>query len=161
MARAIGSGSHSLNPSKITFHSFSAGSEFGLLQRDMRFASYEAAQTNYQRRPSAIVRREKGFAPGRILLVQLPTQNEFLENIVAFWSLLGPVDGGTKLDLKYRLSFGAPTIAQTRLGRVVNTFVGRDVIDASSMAGQYRFIVDFTGARLEPAESGCTACCDD
>ena len=138
-----------LNPSKITFHNFSAGSEFGLLQRDTRFASYEDAETNYHRRPSAIVRLEQGFEPGRILLVQLPTKNEFLDNVVAFWSLPGPVDGGTKLDLKYRLSFGGPTIAQTKLGRVVNTFVGRDVIDASSMAGQYRFIVDFTGARLD------------
>jgi len=138
-----------LNPSKITFHNFSAGSEFGLLQRDTRFASYEDAETNYHRRPSASVRLEQGFEPGRILLVQLPTKNEFMDNVVAFWSLPGPVDGGTKLDLKYRLSFGGPTIAETRLGRVVNTFVGRDVIDASSMAGQYRFIVDFTGASLD------------
>ena len=63
-----------LNPSKITFHNFSAGSEFGLLQRDTRFASYEDAETNYHRRPSAIVRLEQGFEPGRILLVQLPTR---------------------------------------------------------------------------------------
>ena len=137
------------NPSQITFHNFSAGREFGLLQRDTRFASYEDAETNYHRRPSAMVRLEQGFAPGRILLVQLPTRNEFLDNVVAFWSLPGPVEGGTKLDLKYRLTFGAPTIARTKLGRVVNTFVGRDVIDASSMAGQYRFIVDFTGAGLD------------
>jgi glucans biosynthesis protein len=72
-----------------------------------------------------------------------------MDNIVAFWSLPGAVDGGTKLDLKYRLNFGGPTIAQTKLGQVVNTFVGRDVIDASSMAGEYRFIVDFRGARLD------------
>ena len=138
-----------LNPSKITFHNFSAGREFGLLQRDTRFASYEDAETNYHRRPSATVRLEQGFGPGRILLVQLPTRNEFLDNIVAFWTLPGPVDAGTKLDLKYRLSFGRPTIAQTKLGRVVNTFVGRDVIDATSTAGKYRFIIDFTGARLD------------
>jgi len=138
-----------LNPSKITIHSFSAGSEFGLLQRDRHFASYEDAETNYHRRPSAVVRLEQGFETGRILLVQLPTNNEFMDNIVAFWSPPGPVDGGTKLDLKYRLSFGDPTIAQTKLGQVVNTFVGRDVIDASSMAGRYRFIVDFRGARLD------------
>ena len=138
-----------LNPSKITIHSFSAGSEFGLLQRDRHFASYEDAETNYHRRPSAVVRLEQGFETGRILLVQLPTKNEFMDNIVAFWSLPGAVDGGTMLDLKYRLSFGGPTIAQTKLGQVVNTFVGRDVIDASSMAGQYRFVVDFRGARLD------------
>ncbi len=138
-----------LNPSKITFHNFSAGTEFGLLQRDTRFASYEDAEANYHRRPSAMVRLEQGFEPGRVMLVQLPTRNEFLDNVVAFWSLPGPVAGGTRLDLKYRLTFGGPTIAQTKLGRVVNTFVGRDVIDASSMAGQYRFIIDFTGAGLD------------
>ena len=138
-----------VNPSKITFHNFSAGREFGLLQRDTRFASYEDAETNYHRRPSAMVRLEQGFGPGRVLLVQLPTHNEFLDNIVAFWAPAGPVDGGTKLDLKYRLTFGLPAVAQTKLGRVVNTFVGRDVIDASSRAGQYRFIVDFAGARLD------------
>jgi periplasmic glucans biosynthesis protein len=138
-----------LNPSKITIHSFSAGNEFGLLQRDTRFASYEDAETNYHRRPSAVVGLQQGFETGRILLVQLPTKNEFMDNIVAFWSLPGAVDGGTKLDLKYRLSLGGPTIAQTKLGQVVNTFVGRDVIDATSMAGQYRFVVDFRGARLD------------
>jgi glucans biosynthesis protein len=138
-----------LNPSKITIHSFSAGNEFGLLQRDTRFASYEDAETNYHRRPSAVVGLQQGFETGRILLVQLPTKNEFMDNIVAFWSLPGAVDGGTKLDLQYRLSLGGPTIAQTKLGQVVNTFVGRDVIDATSMAGQYRFVVDFRGARLD------------
>jgi periplasmic glucans biosynthesis protein len=138
-----------LNPSKITIHSFSAGNEFGLLQRDTRFASYEDAETNYHRRPSAVVGLQQGFETGRILLVQLPTKNEFMDNIVAFWSLPGAVDGGTKLDLKYRLSLGGPTITQTKLGQVVNTFVGRDVIDATSMAGQYRFVVDFRGARLD------------
>ena len=138
-----------LNPSKITIHSFSAGDEFGLLQRDTHFASYEDAETNYHRRPSAVVDLQKGFETGRVLLVQLPTSHEFLDNIVAFWSPLGAVDGGTKLDLKYRLSLGTPTIAQTKVGQVVNTFVGRDVIDANSIAGRYRLIVDFKGARLD------------
>lgn len=137
------------NPSQITIHSFSVGNEFGLLQRDTQFTSYEDAETNYHRRPSAVVELGQGFGSGRILLVQLPTNNEFLDNIVAFWSPPGPVDGGTKLELKYRLSFGDPAIAQTKLGRVVHTFVGRDVIDASSTAGHYRFIVDFAGARLD------------
>jgi glucans biosynthesis protein len=138
-----------VNPSKITIHSFPAGNQFGLFQRDTHFASYEDAETNYHRRPSAVVALEQGFETGRVLLVQLPTRNEFLDNIVAFWSPPGPVDGGTRLDLKYRLTFGDPAIAQTRLGQVVNTFVGRDVIDASSKAGRLRFIIDFRGARLD------------
>ena len=136
-----------LNPPKITTHRFTGGT-FGLLQRDRHFGSYEDAEANYHRRPSAMVELKQGFERGRIVLVQLPTNNEFLDNIVAFWSPLSAIDGGTKLDLRYRLSFGGSTIAQTKLGQVVNTFVGRDVIDASSLAGQYRFIVDFGGAHF-------------
>jgi len=94
---------------------------------------------------------------GRVLLVQLPTQNEFLDNIVAMWSPEGAVGAGTRLDVKYRLSFGAPVIAQTALGQVVNTFVGRDIIDATSKAGQHRFIVDFAGLRFVPGQTTASA----
>jgi glucans biosynthesis protein len=133
-----------LNPSRITIQS-RPGRTFALMQRDTNFRSYEDAETNYHRRPSALVTLDQGFERGRILLVQIPTRNEFMDNIVAFWSPLGAIDGGKRLDLKYRLSFGAPGIAQTKLGQVVNTFVGRDVVDATSMSDQYRFIVDFKG----------------
>jgi glucans biosynthesis protein len=137
-----------LNPSRITIHGF-PGRTFALMQRDGRFGSYEDTEANYHRRPSALVKLEQGVERGRVLLVQLPTKNEFMDNIVAFWSPVSAIDGGTRLDLKYRLSFGGPAIVQTKLGQVVNTFVGRDVIDATSMAGQYRFIVDFKGPRLD------------
>ncbi len=138
-----------LNPSKITFHNFSAGREFGLLQRDTRFASYEDAEANYTAGRALSSGWNKALNPAGFCWCSYRQEMSFWTNVVAFWSLAGPVDGGTRLDLKYRLSIGGPAIAQTRLGRVVNTFVGRDVIDASSMAGQYRFIVDFAGARLD------------
>ncbi len=137
-----------LNPSKITMHNFVAGGEFGLLQRDTNFASYQDAETNYHRRPSALVELGEGFGTGRILLVQIPTSNEFMDNIVAFWSPSAPVDARSKLEFSYRLSFGEPMIARTKLGQVVHTFVGRDVIDATSAPEHYRFIVDFSGAHL-------------
>ena len=137
-----------LNPSRITIHGF-PGRTFALMQRDGHFRSYEDAEANYHRRPSALVRLEQGFERGRILLVQIPTKNEFMDNIVAFWSPASAIDGGTRLDLKYRLRFGGPAIAQTKLGQVVNTFVGRDVVDATSQAGQHRFVVDFKGPSLD------------
>ena len=136
-----------LNPSRITIQRF-AGGAFGLLQRDRHFGSYEDAEANYHRRPSALVELGQGFERGQVVLVQIPTNNEFMDNIVAFSSPSTAIDGGTRLDLRYRLRFGGPTIAQTKLGQVVKTFVGRDIIDATSRAGQYRFIVDFGGAHL-------------
>ena len=141
-----------LNPSMITIQSF-PGRTFALMQRDTHFRSYQDAEANYHRRPSALVELEQGPAQGRILLVQLPSNNEFLDNIVAFWSPAGAVAGGTRLDVRYRLSLGAPTVAQPDLGQVVETFVGRDVIDATSNAGQHRFVVDFNGLRSAPGRT--------
>ena len=137
-----------VNPSRITIHGF-PGRTFALMQRDGHFRSYEDAEANYHRRPSALVRLEQGFERGRILLVQIPTKNEFMDNIVAFWSPASAINGGRRLDFKYRLCFGAPAIVQTKLGQVVNTFVGRDVIDATSKPGQHRFVVDFKAPRLD------------
>ena len=144
-----------VNPSKITIQGF-PGQLFALMQRDTQFRSYQDAEANYHRRPSAFVDVEQPFERGRVLLVQLPTQNEFLDNIVAMWSPAGPIGGGTRLDVRYRLSFGAPVVAQTELGQVVNTFVGRDIIDATSQAGQHRFIVDFDGLRFAAGQTAAS-----
>jgi glucans biosynthesis protein len=144
-----------VNPSKITIQGF-PGQTFALMQRDTQFRSYQDAEANYHRRPSAVVNVDQGFERGRVLLVQLPTQNEFLDNIVAMWSPAGAIGTGTRLDVRYRLTFGPPVIAQTGLGQVVDTFVGRDVVDATSKAGQHRFIVDFNGLRLAPGQTAAS-----
>ena len=136
-----------LNPSLITIKSFPGRDvrSFGLLQRDTQFASYEDPGTNYHRRPSATVELGAGLRAGRIVLVQLPTSNEFLDNIVAFWSPMQPVRAGARLDLQYQLNLGDPSIAEAPLARVVQTFVGRDVNAVSSAPDRNRFIVDFAG----------------
>jgi glucans biosynthesis protein len=89
----------------------------------------------------------------------LPTRNEFLDNVVAMWSPAAAVDGGTRLDVRYELALGPAAIVDTGLARVVDTFVGRDIIDATSKEGQHRFIVDFAGPRLpaRPAAASVTA----
>jgi glucans biosynthesis protein len=90
-----------------------------------------------------------GMDYGRIVLVQLPTGNEFLDNIVAFWAPLDAVAAGSKLDFRYRLSLGEPVDNAGSLGRVVDTFVGRDVIAANLGADKYRFIIDFSNPQLQ------------
>ncbi len=137
-----------VNPPVLTLDGFSAGPRFGLLQRDTQFASYEDTEANYHRRPSAMVELLRGFHRGQIMLLEIPTANEFLDNIVAFWTPARAVPRGARLDQRYRLTFGPPTVGTTHLAQVVNTFVGRDVIDATSGVGQHRFTVDFQGGAL-------------
>ena len=51
-----------LNPSRITNQEF-RGSTYGLMQRDDHFGSYEDAEANYDRRPSALVTLAKALNP--------------------------------------------------------------------------------------------------
>jgi glucans biosynthesis protein len=127
----------------------SAIQSYGLFQRDTRFASYEDPGTRYDRRPSALVETRAGFDDGRVVLVQLPTNNEYMDNVVAFWAPNGAVEPGARLEHRYRLRFGPPSIVRSELGQVVHTFVGRDLVGADAKTGTYRVVVDFAGGRLE------------
>lgn len=68
---------------------------FGLLQRERSFASYQDLECNYHRRPSLWVRPVGDWGKGAVRLMELPTDSEFHDNIVAFWEperALGPGD---------------------------------------------------------------------
>jgi glucans biosynthesis protein len=139
------------NPAHITLQSFPAANtrRFALLQRDTQFASYQDPGTNYHRRPSASVELLDGMSDGRIVLVQLPTANEYLDNIVAFWAPPTAVAARSQLDFRYRLYLGDPVGEPHSLAHVVDTFVGRDVIAANLGADKYRFIIDFSSPQLQ------------
>jgi glucans biosynthesis protein len=121
---------------------------FGLMQRDTAYSSYEDVGTRYDLRPSAIVTPRSGMKGGRTVLVRLPTNNEYLDNIVAFWSPAGPVEPNARLELNYDMRFGPSTIAPSDRATVAHTFVGHDLIAAHEKIGSYRLIVDFSGGRL-------------
>ena len=80
--------------------------------------------------------------------MQLPTNNEYMDNVVAFWVPNGAVEPGARLEHRYRLRFGAPTIGDSGLAQVVHTFVGRDIVGADRKSDSYRLIVDFAGGQL-------------
>ena len=121
---------------------------YGLFQRDVAFESYEDVGARYDERPSALVETRAGFDAGSVVLVQLPTNNEYMDNIVAFWAPGAPVDAGARLAYDYRLSFGPPDRTPSALAQVVHTFVGRDFVGADSKEGTYRLIADFRGGKL-------------
>jgi glucans biosynthesis protein len=58
---------------------------FGLLQRDRDFRSYEDLAARYDLRPSLWVQPATNWGPGTVELVEIPTPNEFHDNIVAYW----------------------------------------------------------------------------
>ncbi|MFC6672167.1 glucan biosynthesis protein G [Marinobacterium aestuariivivens] len=123
---------------------------FGLLQRDREFSDYQDLQARYELRPSSWVKTEGDWGPGQVVLVQLPTENETNDNIVAFWRPKDKVTAGQALEYAYEVQFGGAELGGNPMGRAVNSYVGDgSVIGGGSEKGAYRILVDFNGGVLD------------
>ncbi len=117
---------------------------FGLIQRARDFADYEDLNAAYHRRPSAWVEPIGDWGKGHVVLVEIPSNDEVHDNIVAYWRPDGDVVAGDEISLTYRLSWGWDAPDLSGLLRVERTLsgAGRD--------GRRRFVVDFAGAAPNP-----------
>lgn len=122
---------------------------FGLMQRDRDFEHYQDLEAKYQLRPSAWVEPVGTWGAGAVRLVELPTANEFDDNIVAFWVPAKLPAPGQPLNLEYRLHWCLDQI-HPPAGYVVATRHGHDV----AYHQDERFLVDFSGEYLshQPAD---------
>ena len=77
-----------LNPTALRFNAYVDENPkgFGLLQRDRDFDHYQDDGVFYDKRPSLWVEPKGDWGEGAVSLVQTPTVDETLDNIVAFWS---------------------------------------------------------------------------
>lgn len=99
---------------------------FGLMQRKRDFDAYSDIEAAYHLRPSVWVEPGKGWARGELTLVEIPTTNEYNDNIVVFWKPGEAWQKGEARHLSYKLhwSLRPPAIPdviavkQTRTGRV-------------------------------------------
>ena len=139
-----------VNPRRLLVTSFALTHPrgFGLLQRDRAFGHYEDLEARYERRPSAWIEPQGDWGPGRVELVQIPTGDEFNDNIVAYWVPDQPPAPLAPYDFSYRLSWQSDS-GIAPLGRVLQT--RRGLVDKE----QVRFVVDFGGGTLDdlPADA--------
>jgi glucans biosynthesis protein len=77
---------------------------FGLSQRDRNFSHYLDSQSQFQRRPSYWVQPLGDWGKGGVELVEIPTDEEIHDNIVAYWVPSQPVERGKPLRFDYVLS---------------------------------------------------------
>ena len=124
---------------------------FGLLQRDQQFDSYQDLEALYHRRPSYWVEPKNDWGQGHVELVEIPTDSETNDNVVAYWVPAKVPAAGDSLELSYRLS--AIRVGQP-LGdgaRVTSTRVGA----GRPLSGKFErdpdiklFVVEFNGGDL-------------
>lgn len=134
------------NPSGLAISSFGDTNPrgFGLMQRERDFERYQDSGAHMQARPSLWVEPEPTWGDGEVRLVEIPSQAETNDNIVAFWVSRWPARKGETKEYKYRLSALADEAALSPLARVVATRSG--IVPSAS--GQRRYVVEFAGGEL-------------
>jgi glucans biosynthesis protein len=131
------------NPERLSINSFYVGTPrgFGLLQRDFNFDHYQDLEARYEMRPSVWVEVAEDWGPGHVELVQIPTKNEYNDNMVAFWVPEKKPQPGAVLNYSYRLHWHAAKDRPVPLGYVTDTRIIRE-------DKLVRFILDFQGKDL-------------
>src|SRR3546814_2007399 len=114
------------NPPRTMASAFSdkAPKGFGPLQRDRMFDHYQDG-VNYDRRPSLWIEPLGDWGDGSVQLIEIPTDDETNDNIVAMWVPKAPARAGNEYPLKYRLHWLADEPYPTPLARCVATLLGR------------------------------------
>ena len=122
---------------------------FGLLQRDMDFDHYQDLESNYQNRPSLWIAPLGPWGEGRVELIQIPTDKEIFDNIVAFWVPAYPPPIGEPLSLAYQMSwhYGSET-SRPPGGRVISTRAGKNKMENAKHPDARIFVIDFAGGQL-------------
>ena len=130
---------------------------FGLHQRDRRFDGYQDAEALYHRRPSLDVEPLNDWGRGQVRLVEIPSDLEANDNIVAYWIPETPPAAGEAREYAYRLHWGdLPVRLDGDLAVVAATRAGHGgVSGVAAAAGLRKFAVDFAGGL--PARLGADA----
>ncbi|KPX78378.1 Glucan biosynthesis protein D [Pseudomonas meliae] len=139
------------NPPRTMASAFSDNNPrgFGLLQRDREFSHYLDG-VHYERRPSLWIEPLGDWGKGAVQLVEIPTDDEIHDNIVAMWVPEKPAGPGTDYRLRYRLHWLADEPYPGELAHCVATRFGNGGRPGQTRPqGVRKFVVEFQGRTLE------------
>ncbi|MGF1622080.1 MAG: glucan biosynthesis protein [Rhodomicrobiaceae bacterium] len=116
---------------------------FGLMQRERDFEQYQDLVAAYEKRPGSWVEPLSDWGEGSVDLIELPTDSEYVDNIVAFWRPKDPLEAGKSYEYRYRLSWCDEVPVERNVAHVVHTRTGKGLAKGSRY-----FLVDFAGGPL-------------
>lgn len=122
-----------LNPSALEITSLVDDNPrgFGLMQRARRLSDFADLEARYERRPSLWIAPDGDWGPGAVRLVEIPSDREIYDNIVAYWRPRDPIPAGEERRYAYRMTWGdeaRPGAAPPRpdVAPVLESYIGRD-----------------------------------
>jgi len=125
---------------------------FGLMQRDRDFTHYQDDGAFYDKRPGIWVEPTGAWGEGAVQLVEIPTDDEIHDNIVAYWVPKAPVRASDELNYNYKLYWqdDEPN-PPVNIGRVVATYTGTGGVPGARRRDDVfkrKFVIDFAGGPL-------------
>jgi glucans biosynthesis protein len=115
---------------------------FGLLQRDREFANYQDLETRSELRPSYWVTPRGPWGKGALELVEIPSDGEHNDNIVAYWTPDRSPAAGDEFAFSYTLSARMDEPELPPLARVLATRV-------RPSGAAVLFVLDFEGVETD------------
>ena len=131
------------NPDTLQISAFidAAPRGFGLMQRNRDPERYQDFEAHYERRPSLWVEPVGDWGQGAVVLVEIPSDSEINDNIVAYWQPRQPIAAGSEYSFAYRLSWGGEPDLPGPAAVITATRVGRASLRGDSPVR--RFVIDF------------------
>ncbi len=146
------------NPERTTASAFSDQSPkgYGTMQRDRVFDHYIDG-VYYDRRPSVWVEPLGDWGKGSVQLIEIPTDDEIHDNVVATWVPAEPATAGKSYAFRYKSHWTAFEPFPPPLAKVVATRLGRGGQPGLPRPrGVRKFMVEFLGGPLETLPFGVT-----
>jgi periplasmic glucans biosynthesis protein len=128
------------NPRGIQVSAFGDQSPrgFGLMQRARQAGDYNDLVAHYERRPSLWVEPIGDWGAGVVMLVEIPTDKEINDNIVAFWRPAEPLRAGQEHRFDYRLHWCAGAPVEGVVAQITATRTGARVFETGRI-----FAIDY------------------
>jgi glucans biosynthesis protein len=132
------------NPTDLQISSFydTNPRNFGLVQRQRDFHVYEDLESHFEKRPSLRVEPIGDWGDGEVRLIEIPTQTEIHDNMVAFWRPKEPLRAKGEYAITYRLHWGGDETGAP-LAEFMKTRCGAAPNNARL------FVLDIVGEKLQ------------
>ncbi|WP_298261889.1 glucan biosynthesis protein G [uncultured Litoreibacter sp.] len=98
---------------------------FGLMQRARDPEDFADLEAYYHNRPSLWITPEMDWGKGAVTLVEIPSDKEIYDNIVAYWRPRAALEAGSEYNFAYRMDWGEEPKETRPVSRVLNSRIGK------------------------------------